>query len=261
MPEASKFLSFSENVSFLAYILIPFVAAAMALSTYGIAYAQIGTTTSMIIMYVYLQAEYGRRMAEQENELTKTKVSMMMSQIQPHFLFNALNSIEMLCYVNSAEAGKAIHHFSKYLRGNMDSITRDDAIPFSQELEQLDNYLYIEKLRFPDIEFKFDIQCRDFNLPSLSLQVLVENAIKHGLSGLESGGEVTIATYEDAQNTYVSVRDNGVGFDQQKEQDNGRSHVGLLNVRKRLDMMSGGDLQIDSVKGQGATVTMRLPKK
>ena len=92
------------------------------------------------------------------------------------------------------------------------------------------------------------------------MQPLVENAIKHGLMGLESGGIVTISTYETEQNYCVCVEDNGVGFDDSVFRD-GRKHIGIQNIRGRLEAMVGGTLTIDSIPGKGTTALILIPKE
>ncbi len=256
-----KELSKSEQVTFGVYILIPLISILMTVCMADIDCGQIGNTVTLLIMYVFLQAEYGRLAAEQENELTQNRVAMMMSQIQPHFLFNALNSIEYLCNIGSPDAGKAVNHFAKFLRGNMDSITQRETIPFDQELSHLKNYLYIEQLRFPHIEVIYDLQCTNFQLPPLTLQPLVENAIKHGLRDKKEDAWVKVCTWENDTDYVIKVEDNGCGFIPKSVKTKGeRSHVGLMNIKTRLRMVSQGNVDIDSTPGEGTTVCVWIPK-
>ena len=121
----------------------------------------------------------------------------MVSQIRPHFMYNALSSIAILCKLNPETAYDATITFSDYLRGNMDSLKQTAPVPFTQELEHLKKYLYIEKLRFADkLNIEYNIQVTDFVLPLLSVQPLVENAVKHGVGMKKKGGTVTISTRE-----------------------------------------------------------------
>ena len=225
--------------------------------------AQLGT----IMYFVKSQSEAAGHAHELELELEKSKTAIMLSQIQPHFLYNALNTIQYLCETNPKVAAKTINHFARYLRGNMDSLTQDVPIPLQRDLEHLDNYLAIEKLRFPQVNIVFDIDDLDFSVPALTLQPLVENAIRHGLNHKDDGGTVTISSWEEPDAHCISVVDTGVGFDaskfetQETEEDALRSHVGLRNTSNRLAWMCGGRLEVSSVLNEGTAVTLRIPKE
>lgn len=196
-------------------------------------------------------------------ELYDAEVQIMMSQIRPHFMYNALTSIAMMCEIDPKTAKEATIHFSKYLRCNMDSLKQTAPVPFTQELEHLKNYLYIEKLRFDDLlNIEYDIQTTDFDVPLLSIQPLVENAVKHGVGMAEDGGTVTIATRETDDAYEVIISDDGVGFDPSApKKDDGRSHVGMENTKKRLKELCNADIIITSQIGEGTTAKVIIPKK
>lgn len=209
--------------------------------------------------------ETARIAAEKERaqkELYEAEVKIMVSQIRPHFLYNALTSIAMMCELDPMTAKEATITFSKYLRGNMDSLKQTKAVPFEQELSHLKNYLYIEKLRFDDLlNIEYDIQATDFEVPQLSIQPIVENAVKHGVGMAEDGGTVTISTRETDDAYEVIVSDDGVGFDvNAPKKDDGRSHIGMENTRKRLKDMCAAELIITSKVGEGTTVRVVIPK-
>lgn len=197
-----------------------------------------------------------------EQELTESQIKMMLSQIQPHFLYNALGTIRALCVRDPKEARNAMDHFARYLRSNMDSLNEHWCIPFTKELEHVKSYLYIEKLRFEDmLNVEYDIQTMDFEIPPLALQTMVENAVKHGLLPKKDGGTLKISTFETDTCYEIVVADNGVGFDQsQKKADDGRSHIGIANTRQRIMGMCNGSLNIGSKLGEGTTITITLPK-
>ena len=145
----------------------------------------------------------------------------------------------------------------------MDSLKQTAPVPFETELEHLKKYLYIEKLRFDDLlRVEYDIQATNFELPLLSIQPLVENAVKHGVGMKEDGGTVKISTRETDAAFEVIVEDDGVGFDTEAPQhDDGRSHVGMENTKKRLHDMCGGKVMITSEIGKGTTAKVILPKE
>lgn len=203
------------------------------------------------------------RYQQMQKELYEAKVSVMVSQIQPHFMYNALTSIAMMCTIDPETAQEATVTFAKYLRGNMDSLKQTKPIPFELELEHLKKYLYIEKLRFgKKLNIEYDIQTAGFVLPQLSIQPLVENAVKHGVGMKKKGGTVTIATRETENAFEVIISDDGVGFDTTAEKkDDGRSHVGMENTQRRLKEMCGGEVKIESTIGEGTVATVILPKE
>ena len=183
----------------------------------------------------------------------------MISQIRPHFIYNTLGSIEQLCELQPETAAKLVHSFSHYLRGNFSELNNPAPIRLSQEMEHIRYYVSIEQIRFPDIEIKFDLRTDDFLLPALSVQPLIENAIKHGLMKLPSGGVVTVSSYEMDTHYCVSVEDNGAGFDTSILLDE-RKHIGLRNIRCRVETMCDGTLTVESTPGVGTKVVISIPK-
>jgi LytS/YehU family sensor histidine kinase len=199
--------------------------------------------------------------AEIERELEIANTSLMISQIQPHFLYNALNTIKYLIKRDPKSAEKAVISFSRYLRGNMDSITKKEPIPFAEELEHTKNYCDIELLRFGDkLSIVYDTPVTSFTIPALSVQPLVENAIKHGVTKKPDGGTVTVTTSEDERNFIIKVQDDGVGFDTSVPISD-KKHVGLRNIRGRLKAMVNGELIIESKPDAGTRAVIRIPKE
>ena len=228
----------------------------------------LGLAVTMVYQLVRLVLDLRRqyketiRFQQMQKELYEAKVSVMVSQIQPHFMYNALSSIAMLCKINPDTAYDATIAFSDYLRGNMDSLKQTAPVPFEKELEHLKKYLYIEQLRFgKKLNIVYDIQATDFEIPLLSVQPLVENAVKHGVGMKKKGGTVTIASRETGDSFEVVITDNGVGFDTSApKKDDGRSHVGMDNTKRRLRDMCGGEVIIESTPGEGTVARIVIPK-
>ena len=192
-------------------------------------------------------------------ELAQSRISTLMSQIHPHFIYNTLGSIEQLCELDPPKAAKLVNDFSKYLRGNFSELDNPKLIRVSKELKHTEYYTSIEKVRFPDIEFVAEMNCSDFSIPALTIQPLVENAIKHGILKREEGGKVKVRVYETDSSYFVTVKDNGVGFNiVELEQSN---HIGLRNIKSRLEAMCGGVLHIESIIGVGTKITVEIPKE
>lgn len=195
-----------------------------------------------------------------ESELKESRVSLMLSQIQPHFIYNTLGTIERMCLKDPEKAFELVRNFSLYLRGNFSELDSVTPIRFTEELKHVEYYVNIEKVRFPDMNIEYDVKATDFVLPALSVQPLVENAIKHGLMRLESGGTVIISSYETETHFYVEVKDNGGGFDTSLPMDE-KKHVGLRNIRGRLKAMVKGELLVESEVGAGTTAVIKIPKE
>ncbi len=235
----------------------------------GAHYFNYGLAITMLVQIVRLigdlrfQYKEAIRYQQMQKELYEAKVGVMVSQIRPHFIYNALTSIAMMCTIDPETAQEATVTFADYLRGNMDSLNQSKPVPFTTELEHLKKYLYIEKMRFDDLlNVEYDIQTVDFQLPLLSIQPLVENAVKHGVGMKEDGGTVTIATKETDTAYEVIIKDDGVGFDPDApKEDDGRSHVGMENTKKRLHDLCGARVEITSVIGEGTTAKVILPKE
>lgn len=228
--------------------------------TYGLAVTMVAqiVRTVLGLRRQYLESI---RYQQMQKELYEAKVQVMVSQIRPHFMYNALSSIAMLCKLKPDVAYEATIKFSDYLRGNMDSLKQTTPVPFKKELEHLEKYLYIEKLRFgKKLNIEYDIQAEDFDLPLLSIQPLVENAVKHGVGMKEDGGTVTIATRETDTDYEIIVSDDGVGFDTNEVKNDGRSHIGMENTRRRLKDMCNAEVNITSVVGEGTTARIIIPR-
>ena len=195
-----------------------------------------------------------------EAELKESRISIMLSQIQPHFIYNTLGTIERLCLKDPEKAFDLVRNFSLYLRGNFSELDSVTPIRFTEELKHVEHYVNIEKVRFPDMNIEYNVGAPDFVLPALSVQPLVENAIKHGLMRLETGGTVVIRAYETATHFCVEVKDNGVGFDTTLPIDE-KKHIGLRNIQGRLKAMVNGELFVESELNVGTNAVIMIPKE
>lgn len=213
----------------------------------------------LYFIYFNLHIEHSRELYEQREELTAARINLMVSQIQPHFIYNSLTAIIGLIDVNPDQAKKSVVSFSDYLRVNLNALKDTNLIPFEKELEHSKTYLDFELLRFKNISVKYDIQVTDFKIPALTVQPILENAVKHGVTQTGHGGTVSLSTKAFDKSIEIIVSDNGVGFDVNEKQDG--VHVGIENVRKRLKDMCGGELTITSEKGVGTTVVVSIPKE
>ena len=195
-------------------------------------------------------------------QLNEKRIKLMISQIQPHFIYNTLNTIRSMVKLAPEKAYEMIYHFSNYLKYNINSFKDRDLIPFSEELAHIKAYTKIECERFHKLKVKFEIEADNFLIPPLTIQPLVENAIKHGVCKREMGGCVTIKSIRRDHHYVICIIDDGIGFDSsilalQEEQDKG---VGLRNSAFRLRELVEAHIDIKSSLGNGCTVTIIIPK-
>lgn len=203
---------------------------------------------------------------EQNKELLDAKTKMILSQMQPHFLYNVLATIRVLYKKDQEKADNAMDDFSAYLRANIDNSIKKTYIPFSQELENIKHYLNLERLRYGDkLQVFYNIQDSSFYLPVLTLQPVVENAVKHGVGNKKGGGSIIISTLNENDRVLIKIEDNGVGIDADSIDDisinnDNRGHIGLISVKERIEVLLGGTMLFRSRKNEGTTVIIDVPK-
>jgi two-component system, LytTR family, sensor kinase len=203
--------------------------------------------------------------------LAHAEIKHLQAQINPHFLFNSLNTIASFCRTTPDKARELILDLSLYMRKNLDSSR--GYIPLSSELEQINSYLAIEKARFGDlIQMNIDVEpgCEDWPIPPLIVQPLVENAIKHGIRGREGGGTISLTVYRNIDMLEVTVEDDGMGIDKdelstlltRKDLESHTEGVGLRNSNQRLEQIYGPEfgLEITSSSLKGTVISFRIPR-
>ena len=220
------------------------------------------TTPVVILVIVHINIYLSRceELAQTQAELNMRKYDLMFSQVQPHFLFNAMSSI-MAIEGNPSETVEALSEFGTILRHNLDQMSDDMPVPFDSELEHVSSYLYIEKLRFKDrLEVVWDLQNTKFMVPPTTLQPLVENAVRHGVSFKPGGGTITISSRIVENGHVIEIRDDGLGFDVEevKNSDN-NNYGGLKSIARRTRELVNGSLDVRSEIGKGTTITLFIP--
>ena len=246
-----------------AFLCIAWLMTANIMESMGIRTGILIETYAVTFLFYYLVIHvYISRQVNEEKEikLREQRVSLMLSQIQPHFLYNTLNTITALCRTKPKLAEETTIKFSRYLKENMYSMGENDTHPFSQELEHTNIYLDIEKLRFGDrVKVEYDIKSDDFNMPVLTLQPIVENAVKHGICKKLEGGTIKISTEKKGRDHIITIADNGIGFEIDKALNDGKPHVGIQNVNERLKSTVKAEMKITSLIGIGTTVKIIIP--
>ncbi|MGN1419323.1 MAG: sensor histidine kinase, partial [Acutalibacteraceae bacterium] len=220
-----KKLSRREKAACVCYIVIPMLAIVLQIFIYGLFFDLYSAIISVMIMLICVIMDQIEKYNEKERENTRMQIDIMLSQIQPHFLYNSISAICELCKADPMKAREALQNFSLYLRGNMDSLSSPGLIPFSDELRHIEAYLELEKMRFGDkLEVVYDIREKDFSLPVLTVQPLVENAVKHGICKKEDGGKLILRTQKEEDTIVISIIDSGAGFDSNSVNSPERTH-------------------------------------
>ena len=201
-------------------------------------------------------AEQQREIAEQQREIANQHASILVLQMRPHFIYNTLTSIYCLCGQDPELAQRIIMDFTTYLRKNFTAVASDKPIPFSSELEHTRAYLAVEQARFPSsLRVDYDTPLTWFRIPPLTLQPIVENAIKHGRDPYAGLFTISIRTRKTDSGAEIVVADNGRGF---SPADDSEPHIALKNIQQRLALMCGGSLTITPNDGGGTVVTITI---
>ena len=208
--------------------------------------------------YIWLHLNF---VYEHENALkAEQRIQIMMSQIQPHFMYNTLSTIQALCKTDPDKAFKFTEKFGTYLRQNLSSLNQTDLIPVEKEIEHTKIYAEIEMTRFPSIIVNYELNDNDIVLPALTIQPLVENAIRHGVRVREQG-IITVKTDKKRDYHEIIIEDNGKGFDKNVLIDIDNSHIGINNVKERIETMCKGTLFVESIIDKGTKITIHIPYK
>lgn len=213
----------------------------------------------LTLYYVYFLFEQNRRQ-EIDNLALKAfqselELHNLRSQLNPHFLFNALNAIRALIEVDPKKSKEAVTLLSNMLRFSL-STSYDRLISLENELQMVDSYLRLEKIRFEqrlDIKKEINDDLKSFNIPAFTIQTLIENAIKHGISKLIEGGEISIRVDLDREHVLIQVANSGIFGN---EIDLG---IGLSNLKKRLELEYGNNYTFSIYQADMVFVEIRIP--
>lgn len=216
-------------------------------------------TDSMVICsvfyYVWLHLRFVRDHEEAIAEENRERI--VLSQIQPHFIYNTLFSIQNI-EGNPEETKRAITEFANYIRGNLSALDGKELIPFRSEIKNVRDYMSLQQRRFPGkLKAVYETEDLDFSIPPLTIQILVENAIKHGISVRYESGTIKIRSYCDKKNHVIEVIDDGVGFNTEKLKE--ANSVGIRAVTNRLKYHLNATIQFESELGKGTRVTIKIP--
>lgn len=255
-------------VCLLVYTVAPIIASVVQAFIFGPNLAIVVGVMALVIVFMELQAHSARMLQQRTEELALAKeqaandrIAVMVSQIQPHFLFNTLDTIYGLTQEDADAAADAIASFSRYLRTNLASLNQTVPVPVEREMDHVRTYLELERTSDPErVAYSFDVQATGFSVPALSVQTLAENAVRHGIGATAEGGMVKVSTRELPHEFTVTVADDGAGFEVGRASEGEGTHVGIENTRARLAAMCNGSLDVCSKPGAGTCAVIHIPK-
>ena len=257
----NKKLNITEKIAFAVYCLLPVIAIVIQNAMAGYAIAYLSIIIAIEILFLFVNVKKNIELVDEAKRTKEAEVKLMVSQIEPHFIYNTLSSISSLIKIDPEKAQNGLDDFTEYLRANLTSISKTGLTSFVNELKHIETYLSLEKMRFDErLNIVFDIQVKEFAVPPLSIQPIVENAVKHGILQKLEGGTITVKSYETDEAYIVEIIDDGVGFNINDETYKNGDHIGINNVKYRLSTMCHGELSINSVVDKGTTAIVKFYK-
>lgn len=241
--------------SIIIAVMIPLLTDAMALAVPALKFSGIAYTVMYVILFIEFHFHVELELIARDAELADSRVRLMTEQMSSHFVFNSMKAIEDMCDTDPKSAKQAIDLFSKYLRGNLESLTATEKIPFEDELSHAEHYIELERMEcVKPFEVKYELGTTDFMIPPLVLQPLVENAIRHGVKRCDAD-TVVITTAIEGDKVIIKVSDNGKGG---SAPAGSHKSIALDNIRNRLRTQCGGTLDIN-ISQNGTTAVIEMP--
>lgn len=246
-----------QNLAFSLYLLIPMGCMLVQMLSYGLLMIVIGSCAAAFFMFLFILRDQQDRYTAQQQEIANQRNSILVLQMRPHFIYNTLMSIYSLCNLDPPKARQVTRDFTNYLRRNFTAVASADPIPFTSELEHTRAYLAVEQAQYEDSLFvEYDTPHTMFRVPPLTLQPIVENAVKHGKDPYAGAFHISVRTRKTESGSELVVEDDGRGFDLSADSER---HLALNNIRQRLEIMCGGTLEITPRPGGGTVVTVTVP--
>ena len=250
-------LTHRQRIAFLIYFVVPFICMLVQMFFFGLLLIVFGTSLAGLFMFVFILIDQVERSFRQQQKIANQHANVMVLQMRPHFICNTMMGIYYLCDQDPQKAKQVTLDFTTYLRKNFTAIASEDTVPFTAELEHTRAYLAVEQAQFEDSLFvSFDTPHTMFRVPPLTLQPIVENAVKHGLTASSDPIHISVVTRQTDSASEILVEDDGPGF---APADDNEPHIALNNIRQRLEWMCKGKLTISPREGGGTSVRVRIP--
>lgn len=246
-----------QRIAFAIYLSVPFLCMVIQMFSYGLLLAVIGTSISAFVMVMFILTDQMDQYVKQQVINARQRASITVLEMRPHFIYNTMTSIYYLCKQDPDKAQQVILDFNNYLRKNFTAIVKENTIPFNEELEHTQAYLAVEQVRYENmIVVHYDTPHTSFRLPPLTLQPIVENAVKYGLDPDAEPLNIHIQTRKTEHGSEITIKNNGSSF---VEYDDKEPHIALNNIRERLTLMCHGTLTIGPLTSGGTIVTIQIP--
>lgn len=240
------------------FILVTVLESFSILKGYTNAILAMGILEYYYYLSVVYQHEINEEITHKELTITQHKLSLLRTQMHPHFIINALSIIRSLVKRDTQRAVQCIDAFADYLKVHVRAIQTDNLIDFDQELQHVNAYLsLVQADRSRQIDIQYDLKVTDFMLPPLSLEPIIENAVKYGTG--KTDGVIIISTQETDDSIRICVADNGTGNPKQIRNPKSTG-IGISNTRQRLAIQCGGTLDTQ-LTNNGMLVTITIPKE
>lgn len=218
----------------------------------------LGMALFALVSFALILSDNMERHIRQEHQIAHQRAEILILQMRPHFIYNTMMGIYYLCDQDAQKAKQVTLDFTTYLRKNFAAIASEDTVPFTDELEHSRAYLAVEQAQFEDTLFvSFDTPHTLFRVPPLTMQPLVENAVKHGMKSGKGPIHISVVTRKTDKGSEIIVEDDGSGFDPVEDNE---PHIALNNIRQRLEMMCKGTLEIKAREGGGTSVKVTIPE-
>ena len=219
----------------------------------------LGMSLFALVSFGLILSDNMEKHIRQEHQIAHQRAEILILQMRPHFIYNTMMGIYYLCDQDAQKAKQVTLDFTTYLRKNFAAIASEDTVPFTDELEHSRAYLAVEQAQFEDTLFvSFDTPHTLFRVPPLTMQPLVENAVKHGMKSGRDPIHISVATRKTDKGSEIIVEDDGAGFDPVEDNE---PHIALNNIRQRLEMMCKGTLEIKAREGGGTSVRVTIPEQ
>lgn len=261
---------FPRRVIFTA-VTVPIFGFLLNTNYIGISFNNISVSIAALLIFVFYEQHRTAvavqqshaldlaqtQLAEKQLALVRSKNEVLMAQIQPHFINNSLMALRSRCR-EYPDLYESITNFSRYLRSHFDALSDTKMITFEQEMENIEAYLELERVNYEGrLHVEYDIEFDDFLVPALSVQPLVENAVRHGIGTYEKGGTVWIRVHRTEGRICIEIIDDGSGKSSMTERQEKRKGIGIENVRARLESLQNAELEIQ-IGDHGSTVRILI---
>ncbi|MCR4609848.1 MAG: histidine kinase [Eubacterium sp.] len=248
-----------ECLGFIIGMCFPMAAALIGMTKYHLDFMGFGIVMLLLIVFFGYQVDVESELLKNRAELSENKLVVMMDQIHPHFIYNSLQQIALLCNQDPDRVKPAILTFSGYLRKNFESLTDTGMITFEMEMEHVDMFIALAQIlpsRHFEVEKRFEVT--DFSIPALTVQPLVENAIKYGIGMSTEGSKLLIETKEENGFYLIKVVDDGHGGSTELPEQKKKKSIGTANVKTRLKVLCDGTFTINKL-AQGTEAIIKIP--